>query len=422
MGTSSWNEEPARVQKSGTAETRASAGAVVADPIPLVDLKAQYASIASEIDAAVNETLTQCDFVLGKGVRQFEEKFAAFCGVPYCVGVGSGTEALHVACRALGIGRGDEVIVPAFTFVASALGVTLAGGMPVLVDVDPRTALIDPEKIEEAITERTKAIIVVHIFGQCGDMGAVRAIAREHGLAVIEDAAQAHGATFEGNRAGAMGDVGCFSFYPGKNLGAYGDGGAVTTDDPAIYRQLQLVRNLGSIKKFEHERVGVNSRLDTMQARILSVKLKYLIEWNQRRREIAGYYTEALSGWDVQLPHTEPDREHVYHLYVVLCEDRDKRLAQLHQAGIGAGIHYPAAVHELEVYRDLGYRPGDFPQAERFARHCLSLPLFPELTCEQADRVLHHFVGLPERTGPKEWVTSIGTIERLKDELNNIAT
>lgn len=357
-----------------------------------MDLQAQYRSIRQEIDEALAETLSRCDFILGSGVRQFEQRFASFCEVEHCLGVGSGTEALHLACRALNIGPGDEVILPSFTFVATALGVTLAGGTPVLVDVNPRNALIDPGKIEQAITERTRAIIVVHIFGQCCDMDPILEIARRRGLALIEDAAQAHGASYKGRKAGSMGQVGCFSFYPGKNLGCYGDGGAVTTGDPELYRAIQSLRHLGSVKKYYHERIGLNSRLDTLQARILDVKLNHLPDWNRRRREIAGQYSAALSGSEFEVPSNEEYGEHVYHLYPILCDRRDDRLARLQEAGIGAGIHYPLAVHQLEAYEHLGYRTGDFPHAESFASRCLSLPLYPEMREDQVEYVLENLL------------------------------
>ncbi|MEE8142308.1 MAG: DegT/DnrJ/EryC1/StrS family aminotransferase [Planctomycetota bacterium] len=356
--------------------------------IPLVDLAAQYAAIAPEIDSAIQETLRRNDFILGEGVQRFEEEFARFCETRHCVGVGSGTEALHLACRALGIAEEDEVIIPAFTFVATALGVSLTGATPVLVDVNPQTALLDPDKIEAAITERTKAIIPVHLFGQCADMDAIRAIAHQHGLFVIEDAAQAHGCNFRGKKAGSLGDLACFSFYPGKNLGAYGDAGAVTTHDDQLAKQLQSLRNLGSLQKHHHDQVGLNSRLDTLQARILSVKLKHLSAWNQRRWKIARDYSISLAGSSLEIPHLGREGEHVYHLYVVLSERRDEILAYLHGEGIGAGIHYPKAVHQLAAYRHLGTQEGDFPAAESYARRCLSLPLFPEMSEDQVTFLL----------------------------------
>ncbi len=353
--------------------------------VPLVDLQAQYRSLQDELAPAIGAVLERCDFVLGEAVGRFERAFAAFCEAPHAVGCASGTDALQLACRGLGIGPGDEVIVPAFTFVASALGVTQAGARPVLVDVDARTGLIDPERAREAITPRTRALLPVHLYGQCADMDALGALAREHGLAVIEDAAQAHGARWQGRRAGSMGDAGCFSFYPGKNLGAYGDGGAIVCRDAALAERLQLWRNWGSRRKYHHEELGLNSRLDTLQAAVLAVKLPRLEAWNRRRRELAGRYDAAL----VDCPGIEPTRtapDSAHHLYVVRTAERDEALAALQAAGIGAALHYPFAVHELGAYRWLGRGPGSFPVAEDWARRCLSLPLYPEMPEEAIER------------------------------------
>ena len=352
--------------------------------IPLVDLKAQRQAISEEIETAIARVVERCDFILGEEVSLFENEFAKYCGVPYAIGVASGTDALHLACRALDIGDGDEVIVPAMTFASTAFAVSMTGARPVIVDVRADDALIDPEKIGSAITSRTKAIIPVHLYGQCADMAAVCAIAREHSLVVIEDAAQAHGAVDAGKRAGSLGDIGCFSFYPGKNLGAYGDGGLVTTARRDIAERIQLLRNCGSQAKYRHEKVGLNSRLDTLQAAILRAKLTHLEEWNAARRRIAAHYDEALQGISEVncTPHTPGS---VHHLYVVPLAGRDSVLEGLNDRGIGAGIHYPFAVHELEAYASLGYRAGAFPVAENWARQCLSLPIYPELTATQVD-------------------------------------
>jgi dTDP-4-amino-4,6-dideoxygalactose transaminase len=363
--------------------------------IPLVDLKAQFAAIGEEVEAAISQVLQRCDFVLGKDVGAFEEEFAAFTGASHAIGCASGTDALHLALRALGIGAGDEVIMPAMTFVATALGISLTGAKPVLVDVLPGTAQIDPAALEAAITPKTKAILPVHLFGQCADMTSLMAIAEKHGLIVVEDAAQAHGATHAGKPAGSMGAAAGFSFYPGKNLGAYGDGGAITTNDAAVGEHLKLLRNWGSLKKYHHDQVGLNSRLDTVQAAVLRVKLKYLADWNARRRSHAKAYGEALAGIS-GLTMTEYDEGCVYHLYVVRTERRDDLLAALNAAGIGAGIHYPFAVHELGAYADLGYKAGAFPVSEDWARRCLSLPIYPELTegaVARAADVCRRFLG-----------------------------
>ncbi len=367
---------------------------VDAPNIPLVDLRAQYETIKAEVDAAVLAVLARGDFILGREVEQFEEEFARYCGVEHAIGVGSGTDAIHLACRALDLEAGDEVIMPAFTFVATALGICLAGATPVLVDVDPGTGLIDPDAVARAIGPRTRAILPVHLYGQCADMVALRELASRDGLAVIEDAAQAHGATVPGGRAGALADMGCFSFYPGKNLGAYGDGGLITTNDPEHAARLKLLRNWGSRKKYFHEEIGLNSRLDTVQAAILRTKLVRLDAWNDARRALASEYTRQLAGIEgVEL--TEYSEGCVYHLYVVRMDDRERRdaaLSALHASGIGAGIHYPIPVHELGAYRHLGYAAGAFPVAEDWARRCLSLPIYAEMPVEavsRAVRVLH---------------------------------
>ena len=370
------------------------------DPVPLVDLKAQFRQIEADVNAGIQRVLKRGDFVLGEELTLFEEEFARFCGADDAIGCGSGTDALHLACRVLGIGADDEVIVPAFTFVATALGVTMTGAKPVLVDVDPRTALLDPAKIEDAITERTRAILPVHLYGQLADMKAIQEIADRHGLHVIEDAAQAHGAELDGRRAGTFGAIGCFSFYPGKNLGAYGDGGAVTTNDAQLSDKIRLLRNWGSRKKYHHEEPGLNSRLDTMQAAILRAKLKHLDGWNQKRREWAAQYDAALEGIEgVELTQTDPGS--IYHLYVIRMAERDAALTALHEAQVFAGLHYPFAVHELGAYRWLGYRKGEFPVSEDWARRCLSLPIYAELpdgAVERARSVLAEAVLAPGRS------------------------
>lgn len=355
--------------------------------IPLVDLKAQRDSIRADLRVAIDRVIDRCDFILGRDVEDFEKEFAAFCGVSRSIGVASGTDALHLACRALGLGPGDEVIIPAMTFVATALGVSLAGARPVLVDVLPESGLMDPRRVEAAITSRTRAIMPVHLFGQCADMTSLRRLAAERKLYVIEDAAQAHGATHGTEIAGAMGDAGCFSFYPGKNLGAYGDGGAITAANPETIDRLLLLRNWGSVKKYHHDEMGLNSRLDTIQAAILRVKLARLRQWNATRKRIADTYSRrlgAVSGIEL----TRYDSGSIHHLYVMRVDRRDEILAALQKRGIGAGIHYPFAVHELRAYRWLGYKPGDFPVAERWARRCLSLPIYAEMTDADVDYVV----------------------------------
>jgi dTDP-4-amino-4,6-dideoxygalactose transaminase len=352
--------------------------------IPLVDLCAQNSNLDPDIQEAIAGVLGRGDFILGEELRLFEREFAEYCQVRYAVGVGSGTDALLLACRALELGEGDEVIIPAMTFAATAFAVSLSGARPVLVDVRADDGLIDPAKIEAAVTPRTRAIIPVHLYGQCADMAAICEIAARHSLAVIEDAAQAHGATYRGKCAGSLGDLGCFSFYPSKNLGGCGDGGLVTTDRCDLAERVAMLRNCGARTKYHHDEVGLNSRLDTLQAAILRRKLRRLDEWNEARRRIAQHYDAALSrlaGID------RPRRTSgcVHHLYVVRLAGRDAVLKALAARGIGAGIHYPFAVHELAACAWLGYRAGDFPVAEDWARRCLSLPIYPELAADAVE-------------------------------------
>jgi len=352
--------------------------------IPLVDLKAQYAAIASEIDVAIQGVLDDACFILGPPLELFERTFAAFCGAKHCVGVASGTDALHLIFRAMGIGPGDEVIVPAFTFVATALGVDLAGAKPVLVDVCRADGLIDPERIVAAITPRTRAILPVHLYGRCADMDPIRAIAAAHDLRVVEDAAQAHGALYKGRPAGSLGHAAGFSFYPGKNLGAYGDGGAITTSDDTLAERLRLLRNWGSRKKYHHEEPGLNSRLDTLQAAVLSVKLKHLLDWNNRRRRHAAMYDTLLAGRDdFAHPADRPGDQPVYHIYALRHPRRDQVLERLNQSGVQASIHYPFPVHRLGAFKHLATPGAHLSESEAWAAECLSLPLYPELDEEK---------------------------------------
>ena len=353
--------------------------------IPLVDLNAQYASIAAEVEAALLKAARSAHYILGPEVAEFEKAFAEYCGARYAVGVGSGTDAIHLACRAGGLKEGDEVLMPAMTFVATALGISLCGAKPVLVDVDPEDALISVSALEAALTPRTRAVLPVHLYGQMADMEALEAFAKKHELIIIEDAAQAHGARRGKFRAGGAGLAGCFSFYPGKNLGAWGDGGLITTSDTALYEKLLLLRNWGSVRKYHHEVMGLNSRLDTLQAAVLSVKLRRLDGWNEKRRLLAQRYREALSPVP-GIRHTRTCGGSIHHLFVVRVPERDAAVKRLNDAGIGAGIHYPFAVSELPAYQWLGYKKGDFPKAEEWARTCLSLPLYPEMPEEAVAR------------------------------------
>jgi dTDP-4-amino-4,6-dideoxygalactose transaminase len=357
--------------------------------IPLVDLGAQYESLRSEINAAIQQVLDARCFILGPPVGEFEAAFARFCGAAHCVGVASGTDALQLMLRGLGIGPGDEVIVPAFTFIATALGVSLAGATPVLADVRREDGLLDPDKILPAITPRTKAVLPVHLYGRCADMEPIRAVAAAHGLLVLEDAAQAHGAKYRGQPAGSLGHAAAFSFYPGKNLGAYGDGGAVTTSDPALAERLKLLRNWGSRRKYYHEEVGFNSRLDSIQAAVLGVKLEHLARWNAQRRQNAAVYDSLLENKpQYARPPDSPQCESIYHIYAVRCANRDAVLARLNADGIQAGIHYPFPVHRLEAYKHLNRDRRAFPESEAWAAECLSLPMYPELTPSQMEYVV----------------------------------
>jgi dTDP-4-amino-4,6-dideoxygalactose transaminase len=358
--------------------------------IPLVDLKAQYVSIEGEVNAAVRQVMEKCDFILGGAVRDFEAAFARHIEVPHCLGVASGTDALHLALRALEIGPGDEVLVPANTYIATALAVTQVGAKPVLVDVDAATFNMDMAKAEKKITRATKAVIPVHLYGQAADMDAAMAMAARHGLKVVEDACQAHGARYKGRRCGSFGDYGCFSFYPGKNLGAYGDGGAITTRDAGLAKKIELLRNYGQEVKYKHLLKGYNSRLDTIQAAILKVKLERLAAWTAARIRNAGLYGRYLSGTaGVTLPQYDPkaDSGHVFHLYVVRTQRRDELLDFLKGQGVFCGIHYPIPIHLLDAYRDLGHAKGDFPVTEKAAQEIISLPMYAELTEEQIKAV-----------------------------------
>ena len=359
----------------------------MSNPIPLVDLKAQHAEISGEISHGFDRVIADAAFILGPAVREFEEAFARYCGTAHCVGVANGTDAIELTLRALGIGPGDEVIVPANTFIASALGVVRAGARPVLVDCDA-FQLLDPGKIEAAVTPRTKALLPVHLFGQMADLEAVQEVADRHGLPVVEDAAQSQGAKRHGRPSGSFGVAAATSFYPGKNIGAYGDAGAVTTSSDEIASHLLKLRNWGSEQKYHHPEIGFNSRLDTLQAVVLSAKLKRLDAWNEARRQAAARYGELLSGIEgVELPRTLPGNEPVWHLYVIRVPRRDEILAKLNAEGIGAGIHYPVPLHLHGALAFLGYREGDFPEAERAAAEILSLPMYPHLTAEQQERV-----------------------------------
>ncbi len=354
--------------------------------IPYLDLKAQYHSIKAEIDAAIAAVLESSQFVLGKEVAAFEEEFASYSGGGQAIGVNSGTSALHLALLAAGIGRGDEVITTPFTFVATIAAIHYAGAVPVLVDIDPVSYTLDPGLVETAITPRTKAILPVHLYGQPADMDPILEIARRHGLLVIEDAAQAHGAEYNGRRVGSLADMACFSFYPGKNLGAYGEGGAVVTGNPEFANTIRKLRNWGESRRYSHELPGYNYRMEGMQGAVLRVKLRHLERWTAGRRAIAAYYTDRLKECCVT-PQQMPYAMHVYHVYAIRMPHRDAVAQNLNAAGVQVGIHYPIPVHLQQAYRDPRYQEGHFPVAETVARQVLSLPLYPEMDRRQMETV-----------------------------------
>jgi dTDP-4-amino-4,6-dideoxygalactose transaminase len=362
-------------------------GVSVGDGIPLVDLKAQYADIKDDIDGAIQRVLDHTGFIMGPEVRDFEGAFARYLGVREAAGVASGTAALHLALLACDIGPGDEVITTPFTFYATAEAICQAGARPVFVDILPDTYNLDPSRLEDAITPRTKAIVPVHLFGQAADMDEILAVARNHGLWVIEDAAQAHGAEYRGRHCGAIGDMACFSFFPSKNLGAYGDGGMVTGNDPALMERVRRLRDHGRVGKYEHAELGWGYRLDAMQAAILGAKLPYLDAWTERRRAAAERYDALMADFDVVLPVERPYNRHVYHCYVIRATERDGLLQDLAGQGIGVGVHYPVPLHLQPALELLGVGRGAFPVSEAASEQVLSLPMFAEITPAQQAQV-----------------------------------
>lgn len=356
--------------------------------VPFLDLKASYLEIKDELDAAYQRAMDSGWYMLGCEVHGFEEEFAAFVGAKHCIGVGNGLEALHLILRGYGIGAGDEVIVPANTYIATWLAVSGAGAVPVPVEPAERTFNLDARRLEAAITPKTKAILPVHLYGQTAEMDAINEIARQAGLKVIEDAAQAHGARWKGRRAGALGDAAGWSFYPTKNLGAYGDAGAITTDDDELAERVRLLRNYGSKEKYHNEVKGINSRLDELHAALLRVRLKYLDEWNARRARIAAMYLTELSGTNLLLPEVVAGAEPVWHLFVVRSRARDKFQSYLKSAGIGTLVHYPIAPHLQKAYVEMGLPEGAYPITEAIHREVLSLPMGPQLSDEAAQRVV----------------------------------
>ena len=359
----------------------------VSAPVPLLDLTRQYAAIKNQIDAAIQKTLDHGTFAAGQAVEAFEHEFARYCGVRHCVCVNSGTSALHLAMIASGVQAGDEVITVPFTFIATAWAVSYVGATPVFVDVETDTCTIDVEKIARAIGPKTRAILPVHLYGQMANLEPLRDICKKHGLVLIEDAAQAHGAEYQGRRAGSCGDIGCFSFYPTKNLGAFGEAGALTTDNDEVATRLRHLRDHAQFAKYRHEELGYNYRMDEMQGAILGVKLRHLDAWNDARIAIAKRYLDRLSKTPVGLPREAPGRRHVWHQFVIRSPQRDELREKLAAAAIATGLHYPIPLHLQPAYTQLGHRPGDFPVAEQLAKECLSLPMFPELSQSEVDRV-----------------------------------
>jgi dTDP-4-amino-4,6-dideoxygalactose transaminase len=358
--------------------------------VPSLDLKRQYKSIQEEINKAVLEVLANQSFVLGPFVESFEHSMAKYCHTKHAIGVSSGTDAILLALMACGVKNGDEVITTPFTFFATAGSIARLGAVPVFVDIDRFTYNIDVNKIAPAINKRTKAILPVHLYGQCAEMDAILDIARANKLMVIEDAAQAIGSIYKGQNAGTIGNMGCFSFYPSKNLGGYGDGGLVTTNSSELAEFIKILRVHGSKPKYYHSHIGINGRLDAIQAAILSVKLKYLNGWSEKRRLIASYYSEHLKGLPIRLPKIESYNIHIFHQYVIATSHRDELMKYLGQQGIETVIYYPLPLHLQKCFEDLGYKKGDFPESERASNETLALPIFPEITQKEQDYVIDH--------------------------------
>lgn len=369
--------------------TGASTGRVrrLTTPIPFVDLAAQHRALARPIREAITRALEHSTFILGEEVEAFEKEFASFVGARHAIGVSSGLDALTLSLKVLGLGPNDEVILPANAFIATILAVSASGARPVLVDVNPRMYTIDVELAARAVTKRTKALLPVHLFGQAADMGPLKDLARDKGLVIVEDACQAHGAAIDGGRCGALGDAGCFSFYPSKNLGALGDGGMIVTDRQDLADSIRLLRNYGQRRKYDHVVKGGSMRLDALQAAVLRVKLRHLPRWNEARRRHASRYRQGLAGLPVAVPEELPGSTHVFHLFVVRAPRRDDLMKHLEGLGISCGIHYPVPIHLQEAYADLGIPAGTFPVTERLSGEVLSLPIYPEMADSDVDNV-----------------------------------
>jgi dTDP-4-amino-4,6-dideoxygalactose transaminase len=359
----------------------------MSEPIPYLDLQAQIRPLRAELDAAIARTIDHCSFCLGPDVAQFEKDFAKFCGVEHALGFNSGTSALHVAMLLLGIGPGDEVITTPYTFVATSWAISYCGAKPVYVDIDDTTFTLDPQRLEKAITPRTKAVMPVHLYGQPFDLDAIGEICRRHKLPLVEDACQAHGAKWKGRAVGSFGDLAGFSFYPGKNLGAFGEGGALVTNNTALAKRARSLREHGSTVRYYHDEVGYNYRMEGLQGAVLGIKLKHLQNWTRERQRVARRYAELLADTPLQLPREAAGAESVWHLYVVRHPRRDELKQHLEANQVGCALHYPLPLHLQKAYASLGHKAGDFPVAEKAARECLSLPIFPELTDAQIQRV-----------------------------------
>lgn len=368
--------------------------------VPFVDFREQYHAVKDKIDTGLKKVFEDGSFILGPQEKAFEEDFARYCEAQYAVGVNSGTDALYLALLALDIGPGDEVILPSFTFIATALCVSYTGAKPVFVDIEDQTCNIDPARFQAAITQKTKAVIPVHIYGQPADMNEINAIAQKHKITVIEDACQAHGAAYNDKKAGSLGDVACFSFYPTKSLGAFGDGGMVVTSKKNVYEKVLMLRDYGRTGRYDHKIKGHNSRLDTVQAVVLAAKLPLLDQWNKMRNDVAAHYGKLLKGAEgIVTPILKKDRTHVFQTYAVRVPGRDKICEAMKTKGIGVLIHYPIPLHRQEAYADLGYKNGDFPVSERIAKEILSLPMFPHMNKDQVEYVC---VTLKELAGSEE--------------------
>ncbi|NQU94932.1 MAG: DegT/DnrJ/EryC1/StrS family aminotransferase [Candidatus Omnitrophica bacterium] len=356
--------------------------------IPILDLKKQYKGLKKEIEARISKICDNQSFVLGEEVSLIEKNISEYCNTQYAIGVNSGTDALILALNAMGICKGDEVITTPFTFVATVEAISLVGGKPVFVDIDPKTYNIDPGLVEAKITEKTKAIVPVHLYGLCADMDPISSIAKKHKLPVLEDCAQAIGSTYKGKKAGSLGVAGAISFYPGKNLGCFGDGGMVVTNEEALYKKVKLLRNHGSEKSYYHKIVGYNSRLDNLQAAVLNIKLTYLDKWIDQRIENAAFFNKNLAGCSITTPHVPEGYRHSYHQYVLRSKDAGKIVKHLLDSGIESRTYYPLPLHLQECFKSLGHKPGDFPESEKLSKESFAIPVYPELTKEEKDYIV----------------------------------